>query len=274
MPASPTASILLVHDDPALLDALTRSFEERGFDVRIAATEFVAQTHLSSDAVIGAVIAGWDAGHLLGRAIYSWVLDHRYELRARFVFVASAPPPGFDELVQGRCLLMRPGDRGEIVHLGASLAEQAAAESATQGAANGAAGDDGQPSLLLIEDDPLQLDCMQMLLGELHYRITSVESRQAAVDALQRSDFDVILSDWYMADGSGAELRDWLQHHRPHLATRCVFMSASLSSRDGKQLAPDTKVLPKGQDADSLLAELRGVVERVRGDAIEPPQSP
>jgi CheY-like chemotaxis protein len=267
-PSAPRpASVLLVHDDGHLLDDLTRAFEARGLVVTIAATEFAATSHLQSPRFAGAVVAGWLAGGGMGEAVYRWSLTHRYDLRARFVFVEPTPPERFDHLVQGRCLLVRPDERDEIVRIAASLAENLADGPGT--------GDElhpidwgarGEPELLLVEDDPLQLSWMQSLLDELGFRITTVESQSAALARLADRDYEVILSDWYMADGSGAELYAWLARNRPHLASRCVFISASLPGHDFPRLAPGRPVLPKGQDARTLVWHLRSIVKDGRSE--------
>lgn len=260
-----SASILLVHDDGALLDVLTRAFEARGFEIAIAATEFAATSHLQSSRLIGAVVAGWFAGSGMGEAVYRWALSHRYDLRARFLFLAETPPERFEELVQGRCLLVRPDDTDELVRIAAALAENVDGESSAEAADLAIDwGPGGKPTLLLIEDDPLQLSWMKTLLGEMGFQITSVESHRAALARLATEDYEVILSDWYMADGSGADLYGWLLRNRPELVSRCVFMSATLPGHDFPRLAPGRPVLPKGQDAGTMVKHLRSIVAEGR----------
>lgn len=267
-PSAPRpASVLLVHDDGHLLDGLTRAFEARGLVVAIAATEFAATSHLQSPRFTGAVVAGWFAGGGMGEAVYRWSLTHRYDLRARFVFVEPTPPERFDQLVQGRCLLVRPDETDEIVRIAASLADNLAdGPGAGEDLRPIEWGPRGEPALLLVEDDPLQLSWMKSLLGELGFQITSVESHRAALARLADDDYEVILSDWYMADGSGADLYAWLARNRPHLLPRCVFMSASLPGHDFPRLAPGRPVLPKGQDARTLVWHLRSIVKEARGE--------
>jgi CheY-like chemotaxis protein len=265
-PSAPRpASILLVHDDGHLLDDLTRAFEARGHVVAIAATELAATGHLQSPRFAGAVVAGWFAGGGMGEAVYRWSLTHRYDLRARFVFVEPTPPERFDQIVQGRCLLVRPDEHDEIVRIASSLAENLAdGPGASEELHPIDWGPHGEPALLLVEDDPLQLSWMKALLSELGFQITSVESHRAALARLADNEYDVILSDWYMADGSGADLYAWLARHRPHLVARCVFMSASLPGHDFPRLAPGRPVLPKGQDARTLVWHLRSIVLEAR----------
>lgn len=266
-PAPRPASVLLVHDDGRLLDDLTRAFEAQGQVVAIAATEFAATSHLQSQRFAGAVVAGWLAGGGMGEAVYRWSLTHRYDLRAKFVFVEPTPPERFDHVVQGRCLLVRPDERDEIVRIAASLVEnRAGGPGAGEELHRIDWGPRGEPALLLVEDDPLQLSWMNTLLSELGFRITSVDSHRAALARLVDSDYEVILSDWYMADGSGADLYAWLARNRPHLVSRCVFVSASLPGHDVPRLAPGRPVLPKGQDARTLVWHLRSIVREARGE--------
>ncbi|WP_428264978.1 response regulator [Haliangium sp.] len=267
-PDHPT--ILIIHDDSGRLDTLTRSLEAHGARVVIAATESAALHRLDAD-MPRAVIADWNAGAGMGVNAYRWAIENRYELRDRFVFSAATPPEEFDALVQGRCLLLPPDDGDELVRVALYLARRKRPGSAADIPVDVEAidwGPEGSPTLLLVEDDPLQLDWMMCLLGSVGFTITSVESREAATVELSDSDYEVILSDWYMPDGSGAELHRWLREHRPHLVPRCVFMSASAPGRDDLAgLAPGCRVLPKGQDAPTLVGRLEDVVRQARARA-------
>ncbi|GAB4558980.1 MAG: hypothetical protein Tsb0020_04380 [Haliangiales bacterium] len=263
--------MLIVHDDSAMLDALTRALEAAERSVAIAATKYAAETHLVSEQPIGAVIAGWDAGGGLGREVYRWALENRYDLRDRFVFVADAPPADFDDLVQGRCLLLLSDEQAEIVRVATSLSERAAVDDASvePGADDIEEldwGPRGKPSLLLVEDDPLQRDWMYALLELLGFVITSVDDRDGAVAKLIERDYEVILCDWYLPGGSGADFYQWLTEERPHLAARCIFMSGAPPEDDAAQRATGRPILPKGQDARTLVRHLRAAVGAARDE--------
>ena len=264
--SSSRIAILLIHDDGVVLDALTRLLEARAFEVAIAATGFAALTQLQSEREFAVIIAGWDAGGGIGAETYEWVLAHSYDLRNQFVFLASDPPLDFDDVVQGRCLLLHPDDYEEIVRVAVAQARHHRQRATTELPADAIEwSDDAKPSLLLVEDDPMQLFWMKRLLDEVGFSITSVESGNAAIGQLEVADFDVILSDWYMASGSGAELYQWLTRNRPHLVSRCVFMSAVIPDEDSNLRAPGRPIIPKGQDSPALVRHLLAIVQEVRG---------
>ena len=95
---------LVIHDDGAVLDLLTRWLEASGLDVLTATGSFRATAHLDGERPIDVVIVPWDVTHVVGGEVYRYVLTHRTELRTRFVFIADEVPPEFDAVVGGRCL--------------------------------------------------------------------------------------------------------------------------------------------------------------------------
>lgn len=247
-------SVLLVHDDPDLLDTLTRMFEARGFRVSIAAASFAAMAQLERRREFEVVVAGWDAGARLGAEVYRWVLRHRYHLRAQFVFVADAEPENFAELVQGRCLLVPTGDLEEVVRIAEATATRAQRVADAELTAEELEWmEDDRFSLLLVEDEPLQLTLMARVLSDVGFAVIQVESGNGAIARIDAGDqIDVILSDWYMADGSGADLYQWLRTNRPELLGRIVFITASELAEPAAEVK-GAPVLPKGQDSATLV---------------------
>ena len=80
--ARPT--VLVIHDDGATLDLLTRLFEASGFEVITAVTGFRAQAHLerrSGQREVDLVVVPWDATHATGGDVYRW--SHPNKPRAR-----------------------------------------------------------------------------------------------------------------------------------------------------------------------------------------------
>lgn len=253
MPSTP--SVLLVHDDPDLLDTLTRVFEARDFQVSIAAASFAAMAQLERRREFDVVIAGWDAGTRLGAEVYRWVLRHRYHMRAQFVFVAQGEPEGFDELVEGRCLVVPPGELEEIVRIAeAAIVRAQRVADAELSPEELEWMEDDRPSLLVVEDEPLQLSLMARLLADIGFAVSQAESGNAAIARIEAGErFDVILSDWLMADGSGADLHAWLSEHQPALAGRLVIMTASDPAEARAEVGTQVPVLPKGQDSAGLV---------------------
>ena len=269
-------TVLVIHDDGDALDSLTRLFEGSGFDVITAVTGFRAQAVLESDRAIDVVAAPWDHDHPIGGDVYRWSLQRRYDLRDQFVFIASEPPPEFDRIVAGRCLAISAERPGELVRVALATIRRAENLELMRDAAIAIETD--QPTLLLVDDEPVLLAVMADLFRELGYTVTPVESGNAAVARLDLQDFDVIVADWHMDDGNGADLFRWVLARKPYLASRVIFISGD-SSDDVGRVAPGRPMFHKGQDSAALLAVIREVVREVRGDQQEaateaPPAEP
>lgn len=244
-------ALLLVVDDPGALDLLTRVFESRNFVVATAATSRQAIAALEIGRALDVIVAAWDPRHAIGGEVYRWVLKNRVALRAHFVFLADDTVPDFDRLVGGRCLAVRPDEVEELVRVvEAAARRQQRIEHVAD--ADVAWLDADRPALLLVEDDPIQLMVLTGLLGDVGFTVTAVESGNAAIAQLEESDFAVILSDWYMADGSGGDLYRWICTAKPWVLDRLIYITAGDLQEPGK-IVSDVPVLPKGQDSEALL---------------------
>jgi len=249
-------TILLLHHDAQLLDLLTRVFEARGFAVNLAATPTQARTVLERNREIDVVVAVWDAGHQFGGDVYRWALEHRFELRDRFVFVGDEVPADFDRVVAGRCLVVRAAETSEIIRVAEATAKRVRAARATEPVPQWL--DGGRPSLLLADDDPSLLAVMTDLLNDAGYAVTPVDSGNAATTAIDQTEFDVILCDWHMAAGSGGHVFNYVVTFRPWLLDRIVFMTER--PHDGaERVVQGRPVFPKGADSAKLIDALRAI---------------
>lgn len=259
-------TVLVIHDDGDALDLMTRLFEASGFDVLAAISSFRAQAYLESDRRVDVVVVPWDASSPIGGDVYRWALQQRYDLRDRFVFVASSEVPGdFDRVVAGRSLAVSTARPAEIVRVAhavvrrqATLARDPDAEGMGRGA--------DRPSLLLAEDEPVLLAVMTDLLAQAGFSVTPVDGGKAAISQLEKADFDAIVSDWYMDDGSGADLHRWLAEFRPWLATRMIFLSSE-EAEDVAAAGAGRPIFRKGQDSAGLIALLEEIVREARAGA-------
>ncbi|MBX3155405.1 MAG: response regulator [Deltaproteobacteria bacterium] len=262
MHSRPTA--LVIHDDGDALDLLTRLFEASGLEVLTAVTGFRAQAHLEGERPIDVVIAPWDATHQVGGDVYRWSLQRRYDLRDQFVFIASEVPAEFDRLVAGRCLAVSMARPAEVVRVAVAAIKRRTALEAARDAAV-ADLDDDKPALLLADDEPVLLMVMADLLGEVGYSVIRAESGHSAIAQLEHGDFDAIVADWNMDDGSGADIYRWLREFKPWLLDRVVFLSSN-DGDDPTSVAPGRPVYRKGQDSQALTTMLREIVRQVRAD--------
>lgn len=264
--ARPT--VLVIHDDGEALDRLTRLFEGAGFDVLTAVTGFRAQAHLGGERPVDLVVAPWDARHGVGGEIYRWSLQRRYDLRDGFVFLADETPAEFDRVVAGRCLAVSPERPAEVARVAvAAVRRRAQLESARDAAFEEA--DDSRPTLLLADDDPVLLMVMGDLFFDAGYTVVRVESGHAAIRMLEVDDLDVIVTDWRMDDGTGADIYRWIILEKPWLAERVVFLT-DVEGDSAAVVAPGRPMFRKGQDSHALTTVLREIVRHVRHEAAAP----
>jgi CheY-like chemotaxis protein len=260
--ARPTA--LVIHDDGEALDVLTRLFEAAGFEVTTALTGFRAQAHLEGERPIDVVVVPWDAAHPVGGEVYRWSLQRRYDLRDGFVFLAAETPPDFDRLVAGRCLGVPPSQPSEVVRVAVAAATRRRQLEAARDAALEES-DATRPTLLLADDEPVLLLAMAELLADAGYAVTRVDSGHGAIQLLEHEDFDAIVTDWNMDDGSGADIYRWIAQVKPWLAERVVFL-ADEEGDHAAAVAPGRPMFRKGADSRTLTTVLREVVRQVRGE--------
>lgn len=250
MSVSGRPSALLIHDDGDVLDLLTRLFEGSGFDVVTAPSAFRAQAFLDGDRHIEVVIAPWDVTHASGGDAYRWVLKHRADLRTRFVFVADEVAPEFDAVVGGRCLAVPLAALDELVRVSEGIVRR------VRTPPRGIPIVTDRPTLLLADDDPLLLEAAAGLFHDSGYAVTPVESGSEARTRLELRDFDAVVLDWNMHDGSGGDVYEWILDHKPHLAARVIF----LSDDETDAMAPGRPRFRKGQDSQALTEVLREIV--------------
>jgi len=254
-------TVLVIHDDGDALDLMTRLFEASGFDVVTAINGFRAQAHLEGDRRIDVVVAPWDAQHRVGGEVYRWSLQRRYDLRDQFVFVGADVPPEFDQIVSGRCLAVSMARPADVVRVAAAAVRRRLQLEAQRDAFDEV--DHSRPRLLLCDDEPVLLMVMGELLGQT-YTVTKVESGNAAIKLLQREDFDAMILDWHMDDGSGADVYRWIIDNKAWMADRVVFLSG-WEGEDAGSVAPGRPMLRKGQDSGQLTKVLKEIVRQVRG---------
>jgi CheY-like chemotaxis protein len=260
--ARPT--VLVIHDDGEALDLLTRLFEANGFEVITAVTGFRAQAHLEGARAIDVVVAPWDAAHPIGGDVYRWSLQQRYDLRDGFVFLAGELAPDFDRLVAGRCLAVPMMRAAEVIRVAVAAARRRKQlEDAREAALE--EDDAGRPTLLLADDEPVLLMAMADLFSEAGYAVSRVDSGHGAILLLEHSEFDVIVSDWNMDDGNGADVYRWIVQSKPWLADRVVFL-ADEESEDAAVVAPGRPMFRKGQDSTALAQTLREITLQSRPD--------
>ncbi len=256
-------TVLVIHDDGDALDSLTRLFEGNGFEVATAVTGFRAQAILESERAIHVIVAPWDAVRGVGGEVYRWSLQHRFDLRGQFVFVATEPPPGFDDVVAGRCLAVPESQPAEIVRVAIAAVNR---RSALEAVPDPTTDLGARPVLLIVEDEPILLRVMGEVMKAQGFRVIEAESGGVAVERIEAQNFDAIVCDWQMDGGGGADVLAWIKSNKPWLADRVVFLAGGERDDAGKA-AEGRPMFRKGQDSGPLIKVLREIVRQVRAEA-------
>ncbi len=254
-------TVLVIHDDANALDLMTRLFEASGFDVVTAVTGYRAQAYLEGARPVNVVVAPWDTHYVVGGEVYRWCLQRRYDLRDQFVFIGSELPSEFDQIVAGRCIEVSMARPNDIVRVAIATVRKRISLEAQRDAI--AEAESSKPRLLLCDDEPVLLMVIGDLLGQT-YAVTRVESGHGAITLLEHTEFDVMVLDWRMDDGNGADVYRWILANRPWLAERVVFLSG-WEGDDAGTVAPGRPMLRKGQDSHALTTVLHEIVRQVRG---------
>ena len=78
--------------------------------------------------------------------------------------------------------------------------------------------------ILLVEDDPIQLEPLKVALTKAGYGVDAVEDGAIAQDLIDRRNYDLLILDWMLPNYSGIQL---CQHYRQsHKAAPVMFLTA------------------------------------------------
>lgn len=259
----PMPAVLLVHDDPDVLDWLTTVLEAAGYEVGIGASALSARAWLERNRAT-AILAGWDAGGGAGRALAGWARAGQPELIERMAALTEDPAAEAEARALGVTSLAADA-YDEVLEFAAGAARAAGAGPAV-GFEPGSVETERPPRLLLVEDDVHQIRFIREILAGYGFDVTVVEDAREAIATIEGASerFDVVLSDWYMAGGGGEALYAWLIDNDIDLLERCVFMTGG-PTRPIREQAPTATCYPKGQDSKLLIAALTRAARRAKG---------
>jgi two-component system response regulator PilR (NtrC family) len=121
-----------------------------------------------------------------------------------------------------------------------------------------------KPRVLVVDDEPPQLEILRLILGSEGHEVATAPSGKAALAALRRQPFDVVLTDLKMPDLSGIALLEEIQREQPGA---CVVLMAAHGSIDSAVEAMRKGAfdyLTKPLDREVLLLAVSRAVERTR----------
>lgn len=94
-----------------------------------------------------------------------------------------------------------------------------------------------RPRILLIEDEPSVSAFLCTALERRGYSVVPSSSAAGGLQLLASADFQGVISDFRTPGGiNGADVQDWLQRHRPELASRIIFITGDTASDETLEL--------------------------------------
>jgi two-component system NtrC family sensor kinase len=110
--------------------------------------------------------------------------------------------------------------------------------------------------ILLVDHDDSVLEAVGTILRRRDHYVETAKDLAAAQALLQNSDFDLIVADLQVAEGSnGANLASWLAQHKPALARKLIWMCAvAPAGITAEKMNGATQILQKPFKVGDLLA--------------------
>ncbi|MDP9291592.1 MAG: response regulator [Verrucomicrobiota bacterium] len=120
--------------------------------------------------------------------------------------------------------------------------------------------------VLLLDDDALLADSLRHLLDERNYLVTCVSNGVEGIREIMEADFDVIVCDLLMPKMSGDVFFNAVEHAKPHLASRFIFITGHAGDIGVDRFLRETKaaVLYKPLRADELARTIESVRRKTR----------
>ena len=85
--------------------------------------------------------------------------------------------------------------------------------------------------ILLIEDESSVAAFMRIALERRGYEVVPSSSAAEGLEVLANGDFCGVISDFRTPGGiTGVDVHDWLERHRPELASRIIFITGDTAS--------------------------------------------
>ena len=124
--------------------------------------------------------------------------------------------------------------------------------------------------ILIVEDEPSLREIMVQTLRREQYVVEQAADYASALDKIAGYDYDCILLDIMLPDGSGLQLLEELKRQRRQAGIIIISARDSLDDKiEGLELGADD-YLPKPFDLDELEARLRALVRRSADPAVAP----
>ena len=121
-----------------------------------------------------------------------------------------------------------------------------------------------RPRILVVDDERPQLEILRLILGSEGYEVGAASSGRAALAALRRQPFDLVLTDLKMPDLSGIALLEEIQKEQPGACVVLMTAHGTIDSAVEAMRKGAFDYLTKPVDRDVLLLAVSRAVERTR----------
>ena len=121
-----------------------------------------------------------------------------------------------------------------------------------------------KPRVLVVDDEPPQLEILRLILGSEGYDVAAASAGRAALAALRRQPFDLVLTDLKMPDLSGIALLEEIQREQPGACVVLMTAHGTIDSAVEAMRKGAFDYLTKPLDRDALLLAVSRAVERTR----------
>jgi CheY-like chemotaxis protein len=115
--------------------------------------------------------------------------------------------------------------------------------------------------ILLVDDEPMVLSAIRMVLAQDGHEVETVASTQEALAAFQRRKFDLVITDYELPVMTGDKLAAAIKALVPHQPILLITAYAERLCSEGTSLLAVDLVLSKPFDAEKL----REVVRQLTG---------
>jgi two-component system NtrC family sensor kinase len=123
--------------------------------------------------------------------------------------------------------------------------------------------------ILIVDDERSVQDFLTDVLGSKGHRIDTASDVPEAARKIQQGDYDVIISDVKMPNGSGGDVHEAAQRRSAALARRIVFMTGDEASDDTRRFLG--QVGNESVAKPFRLEELEAAIARVIASRPDPP---
>jgi two-component system NtrC family sensor kinase len=95
--------------------------------------------------------------------------------------------------------------------------------------------------ILVVDDEQYILDFFVEVFHTLPMVVDTASDGRVAMKKMQSNDYDLIVTDFKMPQMSGRDLFNWIKDHRPHLASRIIFVTGDTVSLETRSFFEDSQ---------------------------------